>query len=317
MDLTQAEAIADLISVESERARRNALSQLYGGLKREIIDIREGILNLLAELEVEIEFPDDEPMEANYSDWLEKTESLRKKIQKLVNRGISGRTIREGFRITIAGPPNSGKSTLLNALLGEDRAIVHNQPGTTRDILREAVEIEGIKIWLSDTAGLRNEAGEIEQEGIARAQKEIDTSDLTLYLIDLNNPVDDGFRFENKNMLKVGNKVDLTPGDGISCDLKISALKSIGLEQLKETIAEKALLNCSDSGVIANERHLKNLRSALKYVSEAKEIIAKKGETELIALELRSAGLSLGEIIGEGVTEEVLEKIFSRFCIGK
>ena len=320
MDLTQAEAVLDIIAAESESARKNALRQLYGGFSKLVRKLREELLDILAEVEAEIEFPEDESLELDYSNWSDRINGLINSIKAVIDLGRCGRSVREGFRVTIAGPPNSGKSTLLNALLGEERAIVHHSAGTTRDILREAVEIDGVRIILTDTAGLRSNAEEIESEGINRAKREIETADMVILLYDLSL----GFNGEqyiselSRNAVVIaGNKVDLYPDVRDECDIKISALRGDGLEQLKIMIAEKAQCSRIEEGVIANERHLELLQRSHECLLVAVKLTASEGETELIALELREAAGALGNITGEGVTEEVLEKIFSRFCIGK
>lgn len=319
MDLTEAEAVADIITAESEAGRRNALMQLYGGLTETIKGIREDILNVLAEVEAEIEFPEDEPVEIDYSGWKSRLLKAGERIRKTIEIGELGKPVREGFRVTIAGPPNSGKSTLLNALLGEDRAIVHPAAGTTRDVLRESTKIGGIKVWLNDTAGLRERAEEVEAEGIERARKEMTTSDLVIYLFDLGIGLNEenARDYYHKKHILAGNKVDLYSDGEVKCDIKISALHGDGLEELKGMVVERALGGILESGVIANERHLKLLRRADDRIKEAVKLVESERETEIIALEMREALTALGNIIGEGVTEEVLVKIFSRFCIGK
>ena len=315
MDLTQAEAVSEIIKAESKHGNRNALSQLKGGLSGEVKNYRDTLISVLAELELELEFPDDEPYDADYHGWSEKLRRVKSGIEDIVRLGNSGRAIREGFRVVIAGPPNSGKSTLLNALLGENRAIVHPSAGTTRDILRESVEIGGVRVWLSDTAGLREIGDDVESEGVERAKREMESADLIVYLFDL---AKNALQTANDGrIVKVGNKADLYPDSKPECDLKISALKGIGLDELKRSITERALGAGIEGAIIANERHLDAFRKAAQNLQRALEIVSFEGETELIALETREAARWLGEIIGEGVTEEVLENIFSRFCIGK
>jgi tRNA modification GTPase len=318
LDLTQAEAVSDIISAQSRFAHRNAIAQLHGGLSAKISAIKKELIEILSEIEVEIEFPEDEPLVINYEDWNGKLLEALREIEGLYLQGLKGKSAREGFRVTIAGPPNSGKSTLLNALLGEERAIVHHIPGTTRDTLRESLEIGGVRIWLSDTAGLRSNADEVESEGIKRTHREIQTGDLVIYLFDLQ----EGLKIESDslsshNILFVGNKLDICSGEEIVCDLKISALKGIGLEGLKSAVMAKALGDWRESGIVANQRHLSSLKEAMDYLKSALALCQSRGESELLALEIRSSASALGEILGEGVTEEVLETIFSRFCIGK
>jgi len=318
MDLTEAEAVSDLIASESESARKNALLQLQGGLNREIKNIRDSLLGILAELEVEIEFPEDEPMEADYEGWSEKTTAAIDFLERMIENSEAGKSIREGFRVVIAGPPNSGKSTLLNALLGEDRAIVHHSAGTTRDIIRESLEVGGIRIWLTDTAGLRDDADEVEADGINRTRRAMESSDLIVYLIDLIE--DKKHKIETYNqeqLLLVGNKIDLADKISLDCDICISALHGTGIDELKKMIADYALPGGIEGGVIANERHLKAMRQAVSGMIRARDIIISEGETELVSLEIRESLRLLGEITGEGVTDEVLDRIFNNFCIGK
>ena len=318
MDLTEAEAVSDLVEAESDIARRSALFQLRGGLHRRITEMREILLEMMAELEVELEFPEDEPVEADYWGWGQRVKQALKAVDKMISEGEAAQHFRGGFRVVIAGPPNSGKSTLMNALMGEDRAIVHPQPGTTRDLLRESLELGGTKISLTDTAGLRSDPEEVEEEGIRRARSAVETADLTIYLFDLGVGYDGGAEgFSEKRRLIVGNKVDLHNPAGEKCDLKISALRGEGLEKLKAMIVEAALPQGVENYAVANQRHIEALRKSREYLRQALTLTETEGETELLALELRDAARFLGEVIGEGVTEEVLERIFNRFCIGK
>lgn len=319
MDLTEAEAVADLIASDSEKARLNALMQLNGGLKKDIQDFRSVLLNLIAELEAELEFPDEEFVEIDYERFTDELSDISDRIRKVIERGKKGRAVREGFRVTIAGPPNSGKSTLLNELLGEDRAIVHETAGTTRDVIREYTEIGGVKVWLTDTAGLRQSGDEIESEGIRRAESEIEASDLILYIFDLCGEfaAEAVKYFVSERLMIIGNKVDLCEDSDCECDLKISAKRGDNLEELREIIAKRAFSGSIEGGVIANERHIRSLKESVDAIERAMSIVNAKGETELTAFELRDSAKALGEVIGEGVTEEVLENIFSRFCVGK
>ena len=316
MDLTQAEAVSDLVSAESELGNRNAARQLAGGLSEAVMRIRRELISLLAELELELEFPDEEPLEADYDGWPERMQKAQAELQSLIYWGSRGRVIREGYRVVIAGPPNSGKSTLLNALIGEERAITHHQAGTTRDTLMESVEMDGLRVWLTDTAGLREGGGEVEAEGIRRARKEMENADLVIYLFDLGEPLGE-VKVNSRETLIVGNKLDLYPGVQSAAALKISALRGDGLEELRSMIVEKALDIGTEPAVAANERHLTAMRQAEANLRKAIEIAHSGGETELMAFEIREGLRHLGEIIGEEVTEEVLESIFSRFCIGK
>lgn len=316
IDLTQAEGVADIIAAESELANKNALLILNGGLLEKVKDIRQTLIRVDAEIEVELEFPEDEPMEADYWGWSERLKRAKNELDSLIYTGRKARAVREGFRVVIAGPPNSGKSTLLNALLGENRAIVNPKPGTTRDILKEKTEIGGLQVILSDTAGLRETTEEIESEGINRARKEIESANLVIYLYDISI----GRRekdFNGRNVIFTANKADLYPGMDENNDLKISALRGDGLDKLKDEIKKHALQKTVEGSIVANERHLNKLLKTSDCVLHALEIANIEGETEMMALEIREGIRLLGEITGEGVTEEVLEEIFGRFCIGK
>jgi tRNA modification GTPase len=177
----------------------------------------------------------------------------------------------------------------------------------------------GIKVWLTDTAGLREEKEEIEAEGIRRAEKEIETANLIIYLFDLGIGIENNVKetLKNSDFLLIGNKLDIFSGEDWKCDLKISALRGDGLFELREMIAQKAYDGNIEGEIIANERHMEALKNASMALANAIKIAEIKGETELLALEIREASQALGNIVGEGVTEEVLERIFSRFCIGK
>lgn len=316
VDLTQAEAVSEIIAAQSRLGNRNAMIQLRGRLSERVRNMRRKLVHLLAELEVEIEFPEDEPMEADYQGWSERLQKVVAEMDSMIVRGNTGRIVREGYRVVIAGPPNSGKSTLMNALLDAERAIVHPSAGTTRDVLKESVEIGGIRVWLSDTAGLRDNVIGVEYEGIRRAIREMEEADFVIYLFDLGVGKPD-IGIANGELITVGNKLDIHPEVEVDCDLRISALRGDGLPALKEEIRRRAFGGGIEGAVIANERHLQSLRQASSAIQRALEIAKFEGETELMALEIRDAVRFLGEITGEDVTEDTLEAIFSRFCIGK
>ena len=319
-DLAQAEAVAELIEAESDAARRNALEQLHGGLSKRVNGIRNALMDMLSEIEAEIEFPDDEPESVDFKAWKIQLEESIKSVDEIISMHSENKALREGFKVVIAGPPNSGKSTLLNRLLGVERAIVHSLAGTTRDLVRSSVEIGGIKIWITDTAGLRESKSPIEKEGVNRAITEMETSDLVLYLFDLKERNDTSISLmEDKynDALIVGNKVDLYKEDGIKCDLKISALRGDGVEQLMNLIKGKAVKCESNSVVVVNQRHLECLMKAKNAMKAALVRAECEKDMELLAFEMKAAASALGNITGEEVTEEVLSRIFSKFCIGK
>ncbi|MBL7191949.1 tRNA uridine-5-carboxymethylaminomethyl(34) synthesis GTPase MnmE [bacterium] len=320
MDLTQAEAVSDIIATDSEIGRRYALEKLQGGLSKRITPIRNIILDILAEAEADIEFPEEESDSIDFPQWLKKAREAWEMMNKILKSYICEDKVKEGFKIVIAGPPNSGKSTLLNRLIGEERAIVHHEAGTTRDVIRESIEMNGVRIWLTDTAGLRDAYSSVESEGISRAEQAIKAADMVLYLIDLNNYDRNDSIFERmkaKEIIKIGNKVDLNPGEGIECDLKISALRGNGIDDLLEIIKEKAGSLSVEGGMMMNERQYKCLTDADRSLTSGIKKLVNEKDMYLMCEDLKGAAFSLGEITGEEVTEEVLSRIFEKFCIGK
>jgi tRNA modification GTPase len=323
MDLTQAEAVIDLIRAQTDLALRSATEQLEGRLGEKIRAIRDELVALLANLNASIDFPDEgiEPDEGEQL--LPRFDSARKKIEELLATAEQGRILREGVRVVIYGATNAGKSSLLNRLLGYDRAIVSDLPGTTRDTIEETVNLRGIPIRLIDTAGLRTSADQIERQGIARTEKSLELGDLLLHIFDRNapKPADFAERPSEQAELLLLNKSDLPEHtDWRGCDaLRISCMTEDGLGDLEqkiiERIAQKKLR--AQSTLAISARHRDCLRRALEGLGRARVACKEGTSPEYFALDLNAALDAVGEVIGTVDVEEVLASVFSQFCIGK
>jgi len=338
MDLTQAEAVADLIHASSTQAHRASLTHLKGRYSELLETLREELLNLCSLVELEIDFSDEDVEFADrkrLEELLDETEEI---LGDLLNTYPTGEKLKDGVRVVIGGRPNAGKSTLLNALVGHDRAIVSETPGTTRDEIEAEAEIEGMRFRFVDTAGLRETADEIEAEGVRRATDSIEEADVLLYLYDLTVGLDSeeidflqalvGDDSEVQPFL-IGNKADEAPDlpvatlDNLSA-LTLSALNAREdadelqplLDRLTDTVAEH-LSRAEASPVVMNQRHRQHLQDALDAVRQAREALDMGVSGDMLTLDLRAALQELGAITGEITNEDVLDQIFSRFCIGK
>ena len=339
IDLLQAEAIGEMIHARSESAYRTAVNQMKGGLSGKLNDLREQLLQSCALLELELDFGEEDVEFQSREELTLQVQTLQQEVEKLVESYQHGRLLSEGVATAIIGKPNAGKSTLLNALLGEERAIVSHMPGTTRDYIEECFIYDKTMFRLTDTAGLREAREEIEHEGIRRSYEKIAEADLILYLMDIGSS---GYEEETGaiaelrekhpgiQLLVVANKTDTAEDSAKRSEkvagktgckvLGISALKEEGLDRLKaemNTMVE-GLDKLHDASVLVTSmRHYEALRNAADALQNARELIDAQTETELIAFELRSALDYVGEITGKVVNEEVLNVIFGQFCIGK
>ncbi|MEK7950221.1 tRNA uridine-5-carboxymethylaminomethyl(34) synthesis GTPase MnmE [Luteolibacter soli] len=324
LDLTQAEAIMDLISAQSDLALRAAHEQLEGGIGREAVRLREDLIGVVAHLEAWIDFP-EEDIDPDTGDlFLSRVAAARGGIAKLLATAEQGRILREGVRTVICGRPNAGKSSLLNLLLGSERAIVSDEAGTTRDTIEETIILDGVPLRLVDTAGLREEAGGIEREGIRRTLHEAGRADLLLVVRDASLPAAESAVElpESNRAVTVLNKSDLGEhGDWVGSDgVRLSCNTGAGLDQLRRAIRESLDLGEADWGehaVAINTRHRDCLRRADESLETAEVLLESAAAPELAALELRGALDALGEIVGKVDTEDILGAIFSQFCIGK
>jgi len=323
MDLTQAEAVMDLIRARTDLAVRSAQEQLEGRLGEKIAAIRTGVVNLLAHLEAAIDFPEEGIAPDEGAKLRERLDSIREQMRALLATAEQGRILREGLRVVIYGPTNAGKSSLLNRLLGYERAIVNEKPGTTRDTIEEMINLRGIPIRLLDTAGLRESADEIEREGIARTSKSIAGADLLLYVLDRSVPKPSDFN-ENapeQTRLVLLNKSDLTEhADWQDVDaLRVCCLSENGLRGLEEAILEKISQKHlrPESGVAINTRHRDCLRRAFTACDLAAGTMEAALAPEYVTVDLRAALVALDEITGAANAEEIRDALFAQFCIGK
>jgi tRNA modification GTPase len=323
LDLTQAEAVMDLIHAKTQRAQTVAVHALEGHLSRQLEQARQCLLNIVAHIEAHIDFPEEGIDTGTRDQWLNQTREVLADLQATLATAAEGRVLRQGISIAIVGRPNVGKSSLLNALLGEERAIVTAIPGTTRDTIEETASINGIPVRLTDTAGLRKPRGTVEQLGISRSRKTIETADLILHVLDASRP---SASFDRQTFVKptihVLNKCDLParlsnpPSDAI----RISALRGDGIPELRDRIAVAAGMTPhakSEMDCFVNERQADVLRRATESLTVATGRLAAGDDIELVSQELRVALNAIGEITGKTATEDLLDSIFSQFCIGK
>ena len=324
IDLAQAEAVADLIDSASKRAARAAMRSLEGEFSARVTEIDRAVLELRVYLEAAIDFAEEEIDFLADSDALEKLQGIVGRIEHLVEESRRGEALREGLDVVIAGPPNAGKSSLLNRLLAENRAIVTDVPGTTRDLLRADIEIEGVPIRLTDTAGLRAGGDRVEAIGVERARTAIAQADLVLAVEDATAvPPGDMGHAESvfdiaPNRIRVRNKVDLTgeqPG-GSGEVVRISALNGDGVDALRAKIAKMAGVAPGEGAYLARKRHLDALAAASNRCAAAGERLG-EGFGDLAAEELRQVQAHLGDIVGITTVDDLLGEIFGSFCIGK
>lgn len=334
IDLAQAEAIADLINSTSVSAARFSIRSLQGEFSRYIHDLVRSVTSLRIFIEAALDFPEEEVDFLNEGAVAVKLDVIRKELLDLMAQAKQGSLVREGIRVAIAGEPNAGKSTLLNMLSGEDAAIVTDIPGTTRDILQQTINLDGLPIHILDTAGIRSSNDPVEQEGIRRAWKAINDADLLLLVCDYSKldaiSQDELWtQFVSDEALKqklvlVLNKIDLSHQDPLEFSVEgidavsISAKHGLGLELLKRKLKQHAGFNISEEGgFIARRRHLIALEQASSCLQTAAQTLQKSKSGELVAEELRRAQDFLGEITGKVSSDELLGHIFSSFCIGK
>lgn len=326
IDLSQAEAVETLIHAQTEVGRQIALKNLKGDLGQYLEPSRAAIINILAELEARLDFPDEEIGQADQSRILNDLRKIQATLNTLVCKSNLGKRVSEGVRIVLYGLPNAGKSTLLNAFVGAEKAIVHHLPGTTRDVLESQTIIEQMPVTLVDVAGIRHspEMGEVESLGVERAISEFKKADLILHLTDVSQPKIIPFSFPESTtpMVKVGSKSDLGVSQDVqveNLDVVISAQTKSGMLELRQKIGELLLgqVPSTSDSYLTKERQIKEAKTALESTSAAVNNFEAGDDQEVVAFEIREAGAALDRLLGRSLNEDVLDLVFSKFCIGK
>ena len=310
MDLTEAEAVEELVSAKGERGRKDALSRLSGSIRNEADKAKDEIINILASLEVQLDYGEDDIPE----EWIfpsERVDAIINRLEKIRNTYASSRLYSQGAKVVLAGSTNAGKSSLFNALLKENRAIVSSVAGTTRDYIETECEMNGIPVRLFDTAGLRSSGDEIEKEGILRSKELMDEADLVVYVIA---PGEVEPEEKMKNAIYIHSKSDIAPGDGIT----FSSITGEGLDKVVDAITtflSRDKRSVSDVPVIESERQERKLGETIDALKDAEK--AKDCSVDIIALYFQSALSALSELTGETTSDDILEVLFSSFCLGK
>ncbi len=336
MDLSQAESVADLISSNTEASHRLAMNQMRGGFKNDINELRTELVNFASLIELELDFSQEDVEFANKKELNKLLDKITFNLKKLIDSFKTGNVIKNGIPIAIVGEPNTGKSTLLNTLLNEERAIVSSIAGTTRDTIEDQININGVNCRFIDTAGIRNTEDEIETIGIERTFKKMNESEIIIFLIDystlnheklnyyVNYLTEIDNKFPNTKLITLLNKIDIKSKTLVS-DLDefnpilISAKNKLNIDNLKDEIISYVnnLTSQIDNSTISNSRHYDLLNKTYEEIHKVKISISKNISSDLLAIDIKQAIYFLGELTGEISNDEVLGNIFSKFCIGK
>ena len=331
LDLSQAEAVADLISSSTKLSHRMALSQMRGQFSRELADLQQQLLRLTSLLELELDFNDQDVEFANRQELADLMDKIEQHIARLTDSFHTGNAIKNGIPVAIIGAPNTGKSTLLNALVGEERAIVSNIQGTTRDLIEDTTQIDGITFRFIDTAGIRKTRNKLERMGIERSIQAAERAKIILLLTELGQPFPEINTRDDQIVLQVFNKCDLslpsssylyhrqpTPSSRL---FHISAANGDGINLLRKALVSEVSLPANldaTQTIVTNVRHYNSLRQSLEALLQAKQSFAAQQPTDLISEDLRQCLHSLAEITGSEITsDDILQNIFSHFCVGK
>ncbi len=335
IDLAQAEAIIDMINSKTKKEQEASMNQLEGKLSNKIKEIQTNIMQKMVDIEASIDYPEYDIEDVTRNDLKKMLEKVKGEIEELEKNFETGKLIRNGIKMAIIGKPNSGKSSLLNAILNEERAIVTEVEGTTRDVIEEFIVIEGIPIKVIDTAGIRSETeDEIEKIGIEKAKKIARNADLVVYIIDSSKKLDKEDEqilelLNDKNAIIILNKIDLKQEISEQTEkikninkpiVKISALKKEGIEKIYYQISKMFNLgeiNIDDSVTIINERHKEVIKNAQKNIIDSVNSIDNNFPVDIIQITIKQALEELGKITGTMVSEEIINEIFKKFCLGK
>jgi tRNA modification GTPase len=332
LDLSQAEAVSDLIASESKRAHEVAMNQMRGGFSNELKDLREKLIHFASLVELELDFAEEDVEFADRTELLQLIVEVLNYIRRLIRSFELGNVLKNGVPVAIVGAPNTGKSTLLNQLLGEERAIVSNIAGTTRDVIEETINMDGILFRLIDTAGIRDNAEAIEAIGIERSHEKIKQAKIVLVMTDqsqtteLNNAIAWATELQathpDKHFFVVGNKADIEQqemGTNTIPFLSISAKTGFGIEALQKELVQAVTsdFNAGQETIITNARHLEALQRTEFSLNNAQNGLQTQVTGDFIAMDIRQAMFELGSITGDISTEDLLGNIFSKFCIGK
>lgn len=335
MDLSQAEAVIDVINSTTEKEAKNSINQLEGVLSKQIKEIREILMSVMVEIEVSIDYPEYDVEEVTNNKAYETLKNAYEKLDKLFKSFDNGKIIKNGIKVAIIGKPNAGKSSLLNSILKEERAIVTDIEGTTRDTIEESVTVSGIPIHIIDTAGIRDASNEVEKIGIEKSKKMAEEADLIIAIFDVSRELDNEDEeilqlLKDKTSIIVFNKIDLNIAkinksiiESILGDteiVEISAKENIGIEKIYEQIEKKFELNeinFSNEAIVTNIRHKDIIGKALESTKKAMEIMENDLPIDVIGIYIKEIMEELGKITGESVSDEIIKEIFAKFCLGK
>lgn len=333
LDLSQAEAVMDVIQAKSEVALKSSVEQLKGSVLRAVKEIRGKLLHHIAYIETALDDPEHFDLEGYPQELLEVAEEQKKKIQKLLKSADDGKMIQEGIRTVILGKPNAGKSSLLNFLVGEDRAIVTEIAGTTRDTLEEYISLHGISLRIIDTAGIRETEDVVEKIGVEKARQMAEKADLILYVVDSSQPLDENDKeimdlLRGRKSIVIYNKTDLASAVDMgrlrektgSQVIPVSVVEETGIEDLEKAIREmffQGEISFDDEVYITNARHKTALEEAEKSLEMVTESIEAGMPEDFFSIDLMGAYEALGRILGESLGEDLVNEIFSKFCVGK
>lgn len=327
IDLTESEGVMDLINSETELTRKMAINELSGNVSRLITDTREDIISLISNIEVNIDYPEYEDIEVvTINKIREKVREIKEKLLKTLKLSEDGKILKNGIKTVILGKPNVGKSSLLNALLEEEKAIVTDVKGTTRDIVEGSILVGGVKLNLIDTAGVRKSDDIVEKIGIEKSLNLIDEAELVLLILDASCPLSEEDKYllektKDKKRIIIMNKIDLKLNNSYMDDvIKISVKNNEGIEDIKDAIKE--LFNVGtfmskNLTFFTNVRQISLLKSAIKFLEDVEQGIKEEREIDMIEIDLKLVWEKLGDIIGANYTEELIDNLFSRFCLGK